>query len=147
MSRCNTPKDNPVAERFIRTFKEHKIDGRTFQEELFHQIEDNSKSQEYQKTFNLFVKSVNVKANKKSGNKSPEQHDIASSTASMLMVDPIYIRELIQNILGKIMIIDVNPSMNLEIKIRTLSAYLRLLLNRLKSLMKPPLIHMRIIWN
>jgi putative transposase len=35
MSRANTPKDNPVAERFMRTFKEHKINNKTFQQELF----------------------------------------------------------------------------------------------------------------
>ena len=31
-------KDNPVAERFMITFKEYKINDRTFQEELFYQI-------------------------------------------------------------------------------------------------------------
>lgn len=42
MSRANTntPKNNAVVERFIRTFKEHKINNKTFQEELFDQIED-----------------------------------------------------------------------------------------------------------
>nr|WPV72490.1 hypothetical protein orf159 [Navicula sp.] len=43
MSRPSKPKDNPVAEQFMRTFKEHKIDGKTFQEELFYQLENNSK--------------------------------------------------------------------------------------------------------
>ena len=28
MSRANTPKDNAVAERFMRTFKEHKINNK-----------------------------------------------------------------------------------------------------------------------
>lgn len=32
MSRANTPKDNAVAERFMRTFKEHKINDTTFQQ-------------------------------------------------------------------------------------------------------------------
>ena len=35
MSRVNTPKDNPVAERFMRTFKEHQINGRTFHKSYF----------------------------------------------------------------------------------------------------------------
>ena len=30
MSRANSPKDNTIIERFIRTFKEHKIKGKTF---------------------------------------------------------------------------------------------------------------------
>jgi len=32
MSRENTPTDNSVAERFMRTFKEHKIDGRALEQ-------------------------------------------------------------------------------------------------------------------
>jgi hypothetical protein len=69
MSRKGKPKDNPVAERFMRTFKEHKIKDRTFQEELFYQIEVNSKFQGYRKVFNEYVKSLNLKPNGKS--KSP----------------------------------------------------------------------------
>ena len=88
MSRPSKPKDNPVAERFMRTFKEHKIDGRTFQEELFYQLENNSKFRGYRKIFNLYVKSLNLKPNKKSQKKSPDQYDIDSSTASMLMIEP-----------------------------------------------------------
>lgn len=30
ISKANSPKDNTVIERFIRTFKEHKIKGKTF---------------------------------------------------------------------------------------------------------------------
>jgi hypothetical protein len=70
MSRANTPKDNPVAERFMRTFKEHKINDKTFQQELFYQIEINSKFKGYRRVFNLFTKNVNFKLNRKSGNKS-----------------------------------------------------------------------------
>ena len=70
MSRANTPKDNPVAERFMRTFKEHKINNKTFQQELFYQIKINSKFKGYRRVFNLFTKNVNFKLNRKSGNKS-----------------------------------------------------------------------------
>jgi putative transposase len=86
MSKANTPKDNPVAERFMRTFKEHKINDKTFQQELFYQIEINSKFKGYRRVFNLFTKSVNFKPNKKSGNKSPNKYDTDASTAAMLMV-------------------------------------------------------------
>ena len=44
MSRANTPKDNAVADRFMRTFKEHKVNGMTFQQQLLCQIEGNLKS-------------------------------------------------------------------------------------------------------
>jgi integrase len=90
MSRPNTPKDNPVAERFMRTFKEHKINDKTFQEELFHQIEINSQFKGYRRIFNLYVKNLNLKPNTKSQEKSPEKHDKQSSTAAMLMVEPEY---------------------------------------------------------
>ena len=90
MSRVNKPKDNAVAERFMRTFKEHKINNKTFQEELFNQIEINSKFKGYRKIFNLYVRSLNLKPNKKSFDKSPEQQDLDASMASMLMVEPIY---------------------------------------------------------
>lgn len=85
ISRANTPKDNHVAERFIRTFKEHKINGRTFQQELFYQIEIHSKFKGYRKVFNLFVKSINLKPNSKSGKKSPKKYDTDASTAAMLI--------------------------------------------------------------
>lgn len=90
MSRANTPKDNPVAERFIRTFKEHKINGRTFQQELFYQMEINPKFKGYRKVFNLFVKSIKLKPNSKSGKKSPKKYDKDASIAAMLMVEPTY---------------------------------------------------------
>ena len=90
MSRANKPKDNAVVERFIRTLKEHKINDITLQEEFFHQIEINSKFKGYRKVFNLYVRSLNLKPNKKSFPKSPEQHDLDTRMASMLMVDPIY---------------------------------------------------------
>ena len=90
MSRPNKPKDNAVVERFMRTFKEHKINNKTFQEELFNQVEINSKFKGYRKIFNLYVRSLNLKPNKKSYTKSPEQKDLDASTASMLMLEPIY---------------------------------------------------------
>ena len=90
MSRANTPKDNAVAERFIRTFKEHKIDDKTFQEEIFHQIESNSKFKGYRKIFSLYIRSLNLKPNKKSNKKSPEQHDSDAELASRLMIEPEY---------------------------------------------------------
>jgi hypothetical protein len=36
MSRAKTLKDKPVAERFMGTFKEHKINDKIFQQELFY---------------------------------------------------------------------------------------------------------------
>nr|YP_009686230.1 hypothetical protein [Halamphora calidilacuna]QDR25064.1 hypothetical protein [Halamphora calidilacuna] len=90
MSRANKTKDNAVVEGLIRTLKEQKINNRTLQEELFHQIEINSKFKAYRKVFNLYLRSLNFKPNKKSFPKSPEQDDLDTSMASMLMIDPIY---------------------------------------------------------
>ena len=90
MSRANTPKDNPVAEHFIRTFKEHKINNKTFQQELFHQIEINSKFRGYRKIFNFYVKDLDLKPNTKSKIMSPERLDTDAQIASMLMTEPNY---------------------------------------------------------
>ena len=90
MSRANTLKDNPVAERFMRTFKKHKINNKTFQQELFHQIEINSRFRGYRRIFNLYVKDLDLKLNTKSKIVSPEQHDTDAQVASMLMTEPNY---------------------------------------------------------
>ena len=90
MSRKALPKDNAVIERFMRTFKEHKINDKTFQEELFHQIELNKKFKGYRQIFNLYVKNINLKPNRKSNKKSPERYDLETSVASHLMIEPLY---------------------------------------------------------
>ena len=90
MSRANTLKDNPVAERFMRTFKKHKINNKTFQQELFHQIEINSRFRGYRRIFNLYVKDLGLKPNTKSKIMSPERHDMDAKVASMLMTEPKY---------------------------------------------------------
>ena len=90
MSEANTPKDNSVAERYMRTFKEHKINNRTFEQELAHQRSLNSKFRGYKGIFNLYIRSLNSKPNKKSKKKSPERHDLDSSVASQLMSEPKY---------------------------------------------------------
>lgn len=53
MSKLNSLKYNSIAERFIITFKEQKINPKTFQQELFSQIEVNSKFKGDRKIFNL----------------------------------------------------------------------------------------------
>ena len=88
MSRKASPKDNAVVERFMRTFKEHKINDKTFQEELFNQIELNKQFKGYRKIFYLYVKNLNLKPNLKSRTTSPEQHDTDAQVASMLMTEP-----------------------------------------------------------
>lgn len=86
MSRKASPKDNAVIERFMRTFKKHKINDKTFQEELFYQIELNKQFKGYRKISYLYVKSLNLKSNRK----APERHDTDISVASQLMVEPEY---------------------------------------------------------
>ena len=84
------PKITRFAERFIRAFKEHKINNKTFQQELFHQIEINSKFRGYRKIFNFYVKDLDLKPNTKSKIMSPERLDTDAQIASMLMTEPNY---------------------------------------------------------
>ena len=88
MSRENTPTDNAIAERFMRTFKEHLIDGKTIEQFVQESALLGSKS--YRNIVNLFVQSLNKKPNKKSLLKSAEKHDKSVTIASMLMAEPKY---------------------------------------------------------
>ena len=88
MSRENTPTDNAVAERFMRTFKEHRINGKTIEQSTQEAILSGSKS--YRSIVELYTESLNQKPNKKSFIKSPDRHDKDVRTASMLMAEPIY---------------------------------------------------------
>jgi integrase len=90
MSRAATPTDNPVAERLMRTFKEHSINGKTLQEFIFDELELYGEVKSYRRVINKYVGSLNQTPNKKSLLKAPDQHDMEVSTASMLMVEPIH---------------------------------------------------------
>ena len=91
MARQNTPTNNPVAERFIRTFKNHKIYNTTIEEELSNRTAIDPNFRSYRATLNKYVESLNSKPNKKSL-VSPQRQDTDVTTASMLMVDPIYVQ-------------------------------------------------------
>lgn len=54
MSRENTPTDNAVAERFMRTFKEHQVNGKTYEQVIQESLILGSKS--YRSITNLFIK-------------------------------------------------------------------------------------------
>jgi len=58
------PTDNAVAERFMRTFKEHEIEGKPF-EDLVQEVSV-SRFKSYINIVKLFIKSLNGKPNKKS---------------------------------------------------------------------------------
>lgn len=88
MSRENTPTDNAVSERFMRTFKNHIIEGKTFEQSIQEAFISGVRS--YRNIVNLFVKSLNRKPNKKSLLKPAEKHDKSVSIASMLMVNAKY---------------------------------------------------------
>lgn len=90
MSRENTPTDNAVAERFMRTFKNHKIDGITIQETIFDTLLDNPTRKPFRPFIKKYIKSINKKPNKKSIPKSPERYNNSSKTASILMDEPKY---------------------------------------------------------
>ena len=61
MARENTPTDNPVAERFMRTFKNHKIYNTTIEEELSNIIAIEPNFISYRATLNKYVNSLNSK--------------------------------------------------------------------------------------
>jgi hypothetical protein len=90
MSRENTPTDNAIAERFIRTFKQHQINGKTVEQMVQEVIITNPKiaSKSYRNIVNNFIKSINQKPNKKSILKRPERHDKDVSNASTFMREP-----------------------------------------------------------
>jgi hypothetical protein len=90
MSRENTPTDDAMAERFMKTFKEHKINGITIEDLLTRYTLKNPNFRNSRSILNQYVKSLNEKPNKKSLQLSPERHDKQSSMASMLMAEPIY---------------------------------------------------------
>jgi hypothetical protein len=84
------PTDNAVAERFMKTFKEHKINGIIIEDLLTRCNLENPNFRNSRSILNQYVKSLNEKPNKKSLQLSPERHDKQSSMASMLMAAPTY---------------------------------------------------------
>lgn len=89
MGRENTPTDNPVAERFMRTFKEHKIHDMTIEESISNDIATIPGFSSYRAHFNKYIKSLNSTPNRKSKSGS-QNHYNAVTTAAMLMLDPNY---------------------------------------------------------
>ena len=92
MSRENTPTDNSVAERFMRTVKEHKINGKILEQSIQEEIisKNNSASPNFRKLVNNYITSLNQKPNKKSYSKAPKRHDKDVTVASFLMQKPLY---------------------------------------------------------
>ena len=88
MSRENTPTDNAVAERFMRTFKEHKVGGKTFEQVIQESIISGEKP--YRMILNIFIQSLNKRPNRKTFLKSPDKHDKDVLAASILMCPPKY---------------------------------------------------------
>nr|UDP55489.1 putative integrase/recombinase protein [Schizostauron trachyderma] len=88
MSRQNTPTDNSVAERFMRTFKEHKINGKIIEQEIQESFLSGLRS--YRAIINNYVRSLNRKPNYKTLTKSPEKHDNEVRTAALLMAEPVH---------------------------------------------------------
>ena len=86
MLRENTPTDNCVAERLVRTFKEHKIYKTTIEEKIASAMAMSPTFNSYRKYLNQYVKSLNNKPNNKSKGREPEWHDNDVTTAVMLIV-------------------------------------------------------------
>ena len=89
MSRENTPTDNSVSERFMRTFKKHKIYGQTIEECLCTEMAIDQNFNRYRTYLNKYVKSLNNNPNKKSIT-SPKRADRDVTAAALLMSGPKY---------------------------------------------------------
>lgn len=88
MSRENTPTDNAVAERFMRTFKEHQVGGKTFEQAIQESIVSGEKP--HRMILNIFTQSLNKRPNRKTLLRSPDKHDKDVLAASLLMRPPKY---------------------------------------------------------
>lgn len=87
MARENTPTDNAVAERFMRTFKEHAIYNTTIEEDISGALALQSSFNSYKACLNKYVKSLNLKPNSKA-KAGPQKQDTHAVTATMLMLEP-----------------------------------------------------------
>ena len=87
MSRQNTPTDNAVAERFMRTFKEYRFEGFTLQETLcsYDQLKTRKSPQSIVREY---IQNLNKTANKKSKRETSETRYLKAKIASTLMRDP-----------------------------------------------------------
>jgi len=83
MSRENTPTDNAVAERFMRKFKDHLIDGVKLQEALF-----NCEFRFRQTILRKYVENLNRTSNSQTAQKGSGIANNRVTVASMLMRDP-----------------------------------------------------------
>ena len=90
MSREGKPKDNCVMERFVRTFKEHKIGGLTLEQRLNGEFINDPDFKAYRRLMTRYINSINNKANRKTAPESPLIKDKRVSTANLLMAKPIY---------------------------------------------------------
>ena len=90
MSRDSSPKDNSVCERYIRTFKNFKLNGRNLERTLKEKLNEDSSFKSYRVIVSEYVKTLNDQPNKKTFGYSPNQKDQNVDVASRLMPDPIY---------------------------------------------------------
>ena len=77
-SKENTPTDNAVGERFIRTFKQHRIYGITIEEKIQGHLLNNLNFKSFRAITNQYIKSLNQKPNRKSNKKPSHKHNISS---------------------------------------------------------------------
>jgi len=95
MSRENTPTDNGVAERFMRTFKECTIDGSNLQETLI-----NSEFKYRNSIIKKYVEKLNKTPNKKTNLKGSQITYNLVTAASMLMRDPKHTKAFSEHLGG-----------------------------------------------
>ena len=94
MSRKNTPTDNAVAERFMRTFKKHQVGGKTFEQAIQESIISGEKP--YRMIINIFIQSLNKNINRKTFLKSPDKQDKDVLAASLLILPPKHAKAFLE---------------------------------------------------
>lgn len=100
MSRQNTPTDNGVIERYMRTLKNHTINAKKLQDRIFDTLITKPTQKSFRPLVKRYIEGLNQKPNLKTKvlELSPEKHDKAAITASMLMSQPLYLKAFSKHI-------------------------------------------------
>lgn len=90
MSGDSQPTDNSVCERYIRTFKNCKINGLKIDQFLNNKLKEKPEFRSYRSIVSTYINKLNNKPNGKTMGLAPKVKDQEVDFASKLMVQPIY---------------------------------------------------------
>jgi len=126
MTRPNTPTDNAIAERFMRTFKEHTDEKNglsvTISEQIFSYVLANPDFRSARSVLNRYVKSLNNRPNKKTLKLAPKRADKEGRMASQLMIEPIHPKAFSEHFGTDYRLKSINNYKSDNLKIRSILA-------------------------